>query len=77
MGKSPILLSDLPAGVIETVKKEIGISPEMLQVLVDKNISKVERADGVIYNIKAENKKGEKYELGVKDDGSVLSKSKV
>ena len=74
--KPPILLSDLPAEVIERVKKELGISPEMLQVLVDKNISKVERADGVIYNIKAENKKGEKYELGVKDDGSVLSKSK-
>jgi hypothetical protein len=63
MEKSPILISDLPVEVIETIKKELGIPAAMLHVSVDKNISKVERADGVIYNIEADNTKGEKYEL--------------
>jgi hypothetical protein len=74
---SPILLSDLPAEVIETIKKELGISPTMLSVLVNKKILKVEKAGGLIYNIEAENKKGEKYGLAIKDDGSLVNKKKI
>ncbi len=77
MGSPPVLLSDLPVEVIEKIKKEIGISPAMLRFLVDKNISKVERADGAIYNIEAKNKKGDKYRLEIQEDGSVLSKKKI
>ena len=77
IGKSPILLSDLPVEVIETIKKELNISPTMLSVLVQGNISKVEKADGAIYNIEAKNKKGETYKLGVRDDGSLVNKKKI
>lgn len=77
MGSSPILLSDLPVEVIEKIKKEIGISPAMLQVLVNKNISKVEKADGAIYNIEAKNQKGNKYELEIRDDGNLVSKKQI
>lgn len=74
--KPPILLSDLPAEVIEIIKKELGISPTMLSVLVNKKISKVEKTDGVIYNIEAENQKGDKYRLEIRDDGNLVSKKK-
>ncbi len=77
MDSPPILLSDLPIEVIVSIKKELGIPPERLQVLVDKNISRVEKADGAIYNIEAEDKKGDKYELEIRDDGSLMSKKKI
>jgi len=31
----------------------------------------------VIYNIEAENKKGDKYKLNIREDGVLLSKKKV
>jgi hypothetical protein len=77
VAKPPILLSDLPVEVIETIEKELGISPAMLSVLVNKKISKTEKSDGAIYNIEAENKKGEKYGLSIKDGGSLVSKKKI
>jgi hypothetical protein len=73
----PILLSDLPPLVIEKVKRELGISPVMLHVLVDKNISKVEKADGAIYNIQAEDRKGDKYNIAIREDGSLVNKKKI
>jgi hypothetical protein len=75
--KSPILLSDLPGEVIETIKKELGIPASMLHVLVDKQIMKEEKGGKVIYNIEAENTRGDKYELTVRDDGSLVSKKKI
>jgi hypothetical protein len=73
----PLLLSDLPAGVIETTKKELGIPAAMLHVLVDKKIVKEAKSGKVIYNIEAENKNGDKYELAIRDDGSLVSKKKI
>jgi len=75
--KSPILLSDLPAEVIETIKKELGISPTMLSVLVDNKISKVKKAGGAIYRIEAKNKKGDKYRLEIRNDGKLMNKKKI
>jgi len=72
----PILLSDLPAEVIEKIKKELGIPPAMLGVLVDNVIRKEEKGGKVIYNIEAENGKGDKYKLKIREDGVLLSKKK-
>jgi len=74
--KPLILLSDLPAEVIERIKKELGIPPAMLHVLVDKEIAKEEKGGKVIYNIEAENGKGDKYKLKIREDGVLLSKKK-
>ena len=77
MGSSPLLLSDLPIEVIEKVKKELRIPPTMLSVLVGREIVKEEKSEGVIYNIEAENERGEKYELRIREDGNLLSKKKI
>lgn len=73
---SPVLLSDLTTEVIEKIKKELGISATMLTVLVNK-IGKEEKAEGTIYNIEAENTKGDKYKLTVRDNGSLVGKKKI
>ncbi len=73
----PILLSDLPIEVIETIKKELGIPAAMLHVLIDKQIMEEAKGDKVIYNIETENTGGDKYELEVRDDGKLESKKKI
>ncbi len=77
MGSPPVLLSDLPVGVIETIKKELGISPTMLQVLVGEQIVKEAKGGKVIYYIEVENTRGDKYRLQISEDGSLVSKKKV
>ncbi len=76
-GIPPTLLSDLPIEVIEKIKKELGIPPTMLRVLVGGQIEKEEKGGKVVYNIEAENTKGEKYRLKIQKDGSLLSKEKI
>jgi len=73
----PVLLLDLPAGVIEKIKKELGIPPAMLGVLVDNAIRKEKKDGKVIYNIEAENGKGDKYKLKIREDGNLLSKKNI
>jgi len=73
----PVLLSYLPVGVIEKIKNELGIPPTMLDVLVDNAIVKEEKGGKMIYNIEAENKKGDKYKLKIREDGSLVSKKKI
>jgi hypothetical protein len=75
--KPPILLSDLPIEVIEKIKKELGIPPAMLGVLVDNIISKEEKNGKILYNIEAENTRGDKYKLKIREDGSLVSKKKI
>jgi hypothetical protein len=72
-----IFLFELPAGVIEKIKSELGIPAAMLNVLVGRQIKKEEKGGKVIYNIEAENTRGEKYRLKIQKDGSLLSKNKI
>jgi len=77
IGTVPVLLSDLPIEVIETIKKELGIPAAMLHVLVDKQIKKEAKGGKVVYDVEAENTKGDKYKLAVRDNGSLVSKKKI
>ena len=77
MGSTPVLLSDLPAEVIETIKKELGIPAAMLHVLVDKQIVKEAKSGKVLYSIGGENTKGHNYKLQIREDGSLLNKKKI
>ena len=72
-----VFLFELPARVIGRIKSELGISPQMLQVLVNPNIRKDRQGSRTVYTIIVRNTHGEKYILKIRDDGNLVSKKKI
>jgi hypothetical protein len=72
-----VLLSNIPAKVIEKIKKELAIPANLLNSRVDSDIKKERQGNRTIYTIIARNANGEKYILQIREDGSLLSKTKI
>jgi hypothetical protein len=77
IGKTPVLLSDLPAKVIEKIKNEFAIPANLLNSRVSSDIKKDGLGNRAVYTLEVSDSAGDKYILRIREDGSLLSKTKI